>query len=406
MKKLTSFVAAAAIVFGFAACEPKGPSTFSLTVNVSDATVDSPVGLPDAYTVTVTNTSTLVSTELETENGTAVFEGLVAGVYDVNVSATLADGGSTFIFAGTSKAISVLQNVETTVSVAVSKSSALIFKEIYYCGAPGDSYYFRDQFYEIYNQSDATVYADGLCIAETFYANYDFSLFYEWDIANPSDYVFAQKIWQVKGSGTEYPIAPGESIVIAQWAVDHRRDDLSKGMSPVDLSGAEFEAVIEESTTWNGIVLTDNAAINMEMAVNASGYNTPQWLTSVSGSSYIIFNPSTPLKNDEFVLATNTEATVAAREVAIADILDAVQAGSDETRASTLGLPAVLDAGFQYLGASYLGKSIARKKTGETEDGRPIFQDTNNTTADFEIFDTPEVRRYGAGVPSWNTWIK
>ena len=266
MKKFSLFVAAAAVAFGFAACQPKGPSTFSLTVNVSDATVDSPVGLPDAYTVTVTNTSTLVSIELETENGTAVFEGLVAGVYDVNVSATLVDGGSTFIFAGTSKAISVLQNVETSVSVAVSKSSALIFKEIYYCGAPGDNYYFRDQFYEIYNQSDATVYADGLCIAETFYANWDFSLFYEWDIANPSDYVFAQKIWQVKGSGTDYPIAPGESIVIAQWAVDHRRADLSAGNSAVDLSGAEFEAVLEESTTWNGIVLTDNAAINMEKA--------------------------------------------------------------------------------------------------------------------------------------------
>ena len=177
-------------------------------------------------------------------------------------------------------------------------------------------------------------------------------------------------------------------------------------MSQVDLSGAEFEAVIEESTLWNGIVLTDNAAINMEKTVNSTGYNMPQWLTSVSGSSYVIFNPSTPLKNDEFILASNVENTVAAREIAIADVLDAVQAGSDETRASTLGLPTVLDAGFQYLGASYLGKSIARKKTGETEDGRPIFQDTNNTTNDFEIFDTPQVRRYDVGVPSWNNWIK
>ena len=406
MKKFSLFVAAAAVAFGFAACQPKGPSTFSLTVTVSDQGVESPVGLPDSYTVTLTNTSTMASTELETENGEVVFEGLVAGVYDVNASATLVEGGSTFIFSGSSKSVSVLADAEAAVSIAFSKSSALIFKEIYYCGAPGDSYYFRDQFYEIYNQSDATVYADGLCIAETFYANWDFSLFYEWDIANPSDYVFAQTIWQIKGSGTDYPIAPGESIVIAQWAVDHRREDLSKGMSQVDLSGAEFEAVIEESTLWNGIVLTDNAAINMEMTVNASGYNPPQWLTSVGGAAYVIFNPSSPLKNDEFILASNVENTVAAREIAIADILDAVQAGSDETRASTLGLPTVLDAGFQYLGASYLGKSIARKKTGETEDGRPIFQDTNNTTNDFEIFDTPQVRRYDVGVPSWNNWIK
>ena len=144
----------------------------------------------------------------------------------------------------------------------------------------------------------------------------------------------------------------------------------------------------------------------MDLVVNSTGRQPWQWLTSVSGSTYVIFNPSTPLKNEEFVLATNVESTVPVREIAIADVLDAVQAASDETRASTLGLPAVLDAGFQYLGGNYLGKSIARKKTGETEDGRPIFQDTNNTTNDFEIFDTPQVRRYDVGVPSWNNWIK
>ena len=406
MKKFSLFVAAAAVAFGFAACQPKGPSTFSLTVTVSDQGVESPVGLPDSYTVTLTNTSTMASTELETENGVVVFEGLVAGVYDVNANATLVEGGSTYIFSGSSKSVSVLADAEAAVSITFSKSSALIFKEIYYCGAPGDGYYFRDQFYEIYNQSDETVYADGLCIAETYFANWDYSIFYEWDIADADKYVFAQLIWQIKGNGTDYPIAPGESIVIAQWAVDHRREDLSKGMSQVDLSGAEFEAVIEESTTWNGIVLTDNAAINMDLVVNSTGRQPWQWLTSVSGSTYVIFNPSTPLKNEEFVLATNVESTVPVREIAIADVLDAVQAGSDETRASTLGLPAVLDAGFQYLGGNYLGKSIARKKTGETEDGRPIFQDTNNTTNDFEIFDTPQVRRYDVGVPSWNNWIK
>jgi hypothetical protein len=78
----------------------------------------------------------------------------------------------------------------------------------------------------------------------------------------------------------------------------------------------------------------------------------------------------------------------------------------DETRAATLGLPASVDAGFKYCSDSHSGQSIARKKTGETADGRPIFQDTNNTTDDYEIFDTPVVRRYGVGRPSWNTWAK
>ncbi len=120
MKKFSLFVAAAAVAFGFAACQPKGPSTFSLTVTVSDQGVESPVGLPDSYTVTLTNTSTMASTELETENGEVVFEGLVAGVYDVNASATLVDGGSTFIFSGSSKSVSVLADAEAAVSIAFS----------------------------------------------------------------------------------------------------------------------------------------------------------------------------------------------------------------------------------------------------------------------------------------------
>lgn len=406
MKRLTSIVAAAAAILGLVGCQPKGPATFSLTVNVIDAGLESPVALPESYTVTITNTSTMASVEVVTENGIATVEGLLSGVYDVTATSTVVDGGATYIFTATSKAVSVLANATLDLQVSFSKSSALIFKEIYYSGAPGDGYYFRDQFYEIYNQSDATVYADGLCIATTFYANYDYTLFYEYPIDNPSDYVFVQKVWQIQGSGTDYPIAPGESFIIAQWATDHTRDDLSKGLSTVNLSGAEFEAVEAESTLWNGIVLTDNAAINMKLAINSLGYNTPQWLTQVGGDSYIIFNPSTELANDNFLSPTNsTSSMTAVREVLISDILDAVQTGSDETRATTLGLPAVLDAGFQHLDGNYTGKSISRKMTGETEDGRPIFQDTNNTTNDFEIMETPQLRRYGVGCPSWNTWI-
>ncbi|MDR0582207.1 MAG: DUF4876 domain-containing protein [Prevotellaceae bacterium] len=44
------------------------------------------------------------------------------------------------------------------------------------------------------------------------------------------------------------------------------------------------------------------------------------------------------------------------------------------------------------------------RKIKETKDGRNIYQDTNNTTNDFEVQDTPAIRRNGANKPSWNTW--
>ena len=66
-------------------------------------------------------------------------------------------------------------------------------------------------------------------------------------------------------------------------------------MSQVDLSGAEFEAVIEESTTWNGIVLTDNAAINMDVLDDSKvllGVNTTSQMNGLNVILYaFILNP-------------------------------------------------------------------------------------------------------------------
>ena len=144
----------------------------------------------------------------------------------------------------------------------------------------------------------------------------------------------------------------------------------------------------------------------MKLAVNATGYEMPQWLTSVGGATYILFKPSVPLKNEDFITATNADWGNVAREVPISEVIDAVQSVSDETRLSTLGLPAVLDAGAIWCSGMYVSESIARKVKETREDGTVVYQDTNNTTNDFEVKKDPQLRRNGAKVPSWNSWIK
>jgi len=64
----------------------------------------------------------------------------------------------------------------------------------------------------------------------------------------------------------------------------------------------------------------------------------------------------------------------------------------------------VLDAGATTVGGTYLSKSVARKIKTTLTDGRIIYYDTNNSSTDFEVMDTPEIRRNGAKAPSWNTW--
>lgn len=392
-------------VLAMVGCQKTGTKTISINVKVDETKlVAAGIPSPESYGVKISNFATGSVIETTTENGIATATDIIPGVYTISVSASQNQGGFTYTIAGSESNVSLIADgAEVVVNVDAVKEAALVFKEIYYTGVDPANFYFRDQFYEIYNNSTEVVYADGLCIAETVFANYDKSIIYEWPIENADQYVFARVIWQLPGDGKTYPVQPGESFVIAQWATNHKAENLSKGLSPVDLTGAEFEA-IEKETTFNGILLTDNLAINMKKVVQA-GYAMPQWLTSTDGSRYVLFKPSKPLKNEDFITATNADYQGTAREIAISDVIDAVQAVNNESGMSVLGLPTALDAGAIWCSGSYVGESIARKIKETRPDGTKVYQDTNNTSNDFEVKKDPQLRRYGAKVPSWNTWI-
>ena len=408
MKKVLFMVMAAAAAVSITSCDPSDNTVSAISANViiDESGLDEGVNV-ETYVVTFTNVYTGLTVATGSENGIATAEELTPGLYNILVSGQYIDG-TVYIISGSATNVNINtdgQNI--TVAVASSEQSALIFKEIYYSGC-GDNYYFRDQFYEIYNNSDETVYADGMCIAETIFADGTFTVRYQYPIENQDYYVFVNNvIWQIPGNGTDYPVEPGESIVIAQWGTDHRVESLSAGDSKVDLSGADFEALEGESEMFDGTVITDNAAINMIAVVNPRGYSTPQWLTSVSGSQYIIFKPTSPLRTSDFLVATNDDTGMStALEIPISYVIDAVQAVSGPERLNFLGLPTMLDAGTIWVDSpgSYTGQSISRRILSTEDDGRVVYQDTNNTSNDFQVNDTPVVRRNGAGVPSWNTW--
>ena len=392
----------------------------SVSAEISEENVEEGLPKPETYEVTFTNTSTMQSVSVKSENGTAVATGIIPGLYTVSAYGSAVSGGYTYTYTGTATNVNfAADNDKVTLKVSAVKESALVFKEIYYSGctfvpssaedSDDGTTYFRDQFYEIYNNSSETVYADGLCFGITVFADYKFETIYDYDIADKDKYIFMQVIWQIPGDGATYPVKPGESFIISQWATNHKAENLTEGKSPVDLSGAEFETFIKAGTLWNGITLTDEAAINLERVVDApaNSYLT-QYLTSVSGACYVLFKPSQPLVNDNFIVPTNATPSVNnyAREVLISDVIDAVEAISDETRANVLGLPSILDAGYIWCSNTYCGESICRKIKETKEDGRIVYQDTNNTCNDFEVSTTPTIRRNGAKVPSWNTWNK
>jgi len=328
--------------------------------------------------------------------------GLIPGVYDILISGQAEDSfGRPFTMSGSlEKTPLLIDGEELRILLDGAAPHPLVFKEIYYCGvAP---FWFRDQFYEIYNNSFETVYLDGL-----FFANLqptaDTSTRPLWPEEDGNKYVYAATIWKVPGNGTDYPLAAGESFVIAQLAVNHKLAIYNPD-SPMDNSSAEFEF------NCNNPNFPDQPAYDMiHFCTNGRPeYTLPQYLTPVFGGAYVIFHVPEgeeydPLNNPELVTRdlSTTSNTVYAK-IPITYIYDGVEAIRNDAAGQNKRMPAILDAGYVTVGDTYIGQGVARKCIGYNPDGTPVLQDTNNSTADFDRNVIPQLRRYGSKMPSWN----
>jgi len=113
--------------------------------------------------------------------------------------------------------------------IASGAQPGLKINEIYYCGPPNDVFYFYDQFIELYNSSDDTVYLDGMIICRMAHM-----------LANVT-YIF--QFPGVPLTGRQYPVRPGQFVVVAQDAIDHTQIPLVPLPGSVDLSNADWEFV-------------------------------------------------------------------------------------------------------------------------------------------------------------------
>lgn len=409
MKNLLTYFVVAVFALGFSSCaqfdeiaESERVANVSAKV-VVNTTLGEGVPAPETYTVKFNNyTEGFELVETTDASGIVNTESLIPGIYSITVSAEVAHNGSVYNFNGNLVNVNILNNGQSlTVDVNASKSGALVLKEIFYCGSktPSGGSYFRDQFYEVYNNSDMVQYVDGMCIGNMLPALATANL-PVWPDEFASSHVFFATIWQLPGTPGEknYPLQPGESIIIAQMADNHQREALNPG-SPVNLIGAEFEAYLQSTS-----LIKDNPAINMNLAFWPSP--SKQWLVTVFGGAYAIFFPEAPIDRNTYI--TPVGQTTKAKEIPIDWIVDAVELVNDETKIKLKRVPAVLDAGATTVGGTYVNKSVCRKvkETVQNPDGssRVKYYDTNNTSEDFYVTEIPMIHRDGAKSPSWNTW--
>ncbi|MBQ7269697.1 MAG: DUF4876 domain-containing protein [Bacteroidales bacterium] len=407
MKRISLLFAAAIAALSVASCDfPNGEvvsnkGTVSLDFGeAAAAAADEPVK------VVLTNVGTAQAYEFEARAGeTLDFSGVVPGVYDIVASSQYSRNGIIYNCLGTLKNVTFKPFVESRLNVQmnVTKSSPLIFKEVHYNAnkyinpVTGKSAsYLKDTFFEVYNNGEQTVYLDGVCIGDPLGIN-SFNFAHQADkLKHPvSEYIWiGTYVWQIPGNGSEYPLAPGESAVIAASAGDHGL--VGEGL--IDLSQAEFECICQKYIDKGQV---DEAAPNMKLACTIKETGLANQFGNFTGTAWVLFYPSEGLRKDGEYLESD-KANNYGQEILISDVFDAIDCVKNAT--TDKKLPDVLDAGKIFCATTGNNQSIVRKVASTLEDGRKVYQDTNNTTEDFEVVTPPAIRRDGAKRPSWATW--
>lgn len=317
--------------------------------------------------------------------GEVIFASVEPGFYSITVTCSVQSGLKLKYFNG-KKNIDVFDHVIDTIKVYGNTQSVFVIKEVYFSGSvtlAGKKYY-ADQYLELFNNTGEIQYADGISVLVHESSNTGTNM---WQ--NIKDTIVAETIWTIPGSGFQYPVEPGKSIVIAHDGINHRSDPKGNPLSPVNLGNADFEFYVYKPNNQD----VDSPAIP-DMIEEYSGTDLLKGITyDVRGGSAIAIaklpgQNTSERKNylkQNLVPKPNASGskTTYYPKVATSFILDAVETVRDEAHAVYKRFPTVLDAGYTYLTTgSYSGKCI-RRKVEQIIDGRVVYQDTNNSTTDF-----------------------
>jgi hypothetical protein len=279
--------------------------------------------------------------------------------------------------------------------ILAKNSGGFVIKEVYFSGSktPEAKTYYDDQFHEIYNNTNDTLYADGLCIGVLEQTSSNPNVWVNTDGTFMDLLPITFHVWIVPGTGKQHPVLPGKSIVIAQDGINHKSDPNGNSLSPVNLGNADWETYVDVS----GKDLDSPGVPNLTMMYTTSA-TMYDWLHSVFGAAVVIFRLPTAWQTfvadaGNFKTKPGSTATTKFFMIDKKYVIDGVEIVRVETDKRYKRLPNDLDAGYTYLdGGTYCSKSV-RRKAKMIVNNRVIYQDTNNSTNDFlhDLVPTPGV---------------
>lgn len=275
------------------------------------------------------------------------------------------------------------------------ENGGFVIQEIFYTGSatPEGKQYSGDKYIKLYNNTDQTLYADGLFLAST-QRNTGTTYTYTPEVLGT--HVPVDGIIIIPGDGTQYPVEPGKSFILAESAVDHKKGNTNS----FDLSNANME--------WVNELLINQPANNPNVPDAIPFYES--FILHNSGLSSIILG-RIEVSTDKFLTDYVYEYTWKTiingteyergpfNEYKIPNewVMDAVYT-SVEGKALVPVFSPSIDMGWAYCGTYFgdkdrYGKSVIRKILSTTADGRDVLQDTNNSAVDFISNATPSLAK-------------
>lgn len=347
--------------------------------------------LADSVTVVFENTADKRIYTAKTDVTGVVELTVEEGVYNISASVeklSAEEHGATLSFqvAESGVGVSGLTVTRTLHLELAALNKEWLIREIYYSGTKtvGDKSYYNDQYVVIYNNSNRTLYADGLSFCESYQTTAYKTNFMKWSTFLPGR-IAAEAIYTIPGNGTEHPVKPGEGVVLTRLAVNHTLPEF-QSRSTVDMSKADFE--------WSDGV-NDADVAEVPNLIKNFCYTKTTWLLNIQGTkSYFIFKLDEGMDMKSFMDANYIEGTnsgsgktTPAYAVPVRYIYDGVEVSQKDVLKEK-ALPSSVDAGYTYCTASSSGKVVSRK-VASWDGERAILQDTNNSANDFNTDQEP-----------------
>lgn len=342
------------------------------------------------------NTGAIIKETLKKENAHS-FE-VPYGSYKITVNGVVIASNEEVRAAGTGQTdvTSAVKNL--TIPLFVKKfHEDFIIEEVFFTGVKtsDNKNYNSSRYFKITNNTNKILFADQLIIGQ--------SEFLTTDDKNPTPYnknlSFAVKgVMVLPGNGNQYPVQPGDFIVIADNAINHKQNT----STAYDLHNADFEfpstnpalGQVDNPSVPNADIIYSQTNFDMFLMHNR-GFESYVIARFPTGEDKITFLQK--FKYDySYQNSAGTITSKSAYAIPNSWIIDAENNSVPTKFIHTLTAPGI-DSGWTSVGATdsdanRFGKSVRRKTAGTMTNGKNLYMDTNNSTNDFTKDAVPSLK--------------